>query len=244
MRIPILILLVLLSACGGSESVDTVPATVAVATTVVTTTTLPPTTTTTVAPTTTTTIFEIAEAPAGFYRFAVPGTGLTIVAPESFLTIDLGTNDVEAIFEEAEGVMDDEQLSSMLDSIDPDVFLFWAFDFENASVDFVPNINALAFDRGPFDSPEIYQEVLEEVYASFGATLTNAFILDDERSVISEGSVEAGGIGSLVYQLTVFGEEQVFSVTYSAPIDADQTYVDAIRDAMLLYSLEESVTYE
>ena len=242
MRIPALILLVLLSACGGSESVDTVP--IAVTTTVVTTTTVPPTTTTTVAPTTTTTIPEIAGAPDGFYRFAVTGTGLTIVAPDSFLTVDLGTDDVEAIFEEAEGVMDDEQLSSMIKSIDPEVFLFWAFDFENASVDFVPNINALAFDRGPFDSPHVYQEVLDEVYASFGATLTNAFILADGRSVISEGSLVAGGIGSFVYQLTVFGEEQVYSVTYSAPQDADQAFVDAIREAMPLYTLEESVTYD
>lgn len=254
MRILILIMVVLLSACSSSESVETVPPTFAAVTTITTiatTTTSTVPLTTTVPPATTSTIPEIPEAPDGFERFAVPDTGLTILAPDSFRAPDFSSADPEEFYEESlekltevfEGAGGAERAEAFLDSMNTDGGIFWAIDLENATEFFVPTVEVREADRLSDDTPDGFVNVIRDLFESLGATSFEASNFDG-RSVISEAFIESPRLTWYSFQLAVFGQDQIYNVSYAVMPEADEDYLESIRYAMLRYTLDESVTYE
>lgn len=162
-------LALLVSACAGDdaaaqETTSTQLASATSTTTVPPTTTTAPPTTTTVPSTTTTTTAAPDLEDGEWVVVADSDSTVTFVKPEGYTPIDLTAGDVEDIFDQIEedGFVLDGELRTVIDqmiatqSLD---FVYWAFDFASASIDFVPNVNIIKTPAGPFDRIEVYLEL-------------------------------------------------------------------------------------
>ena len=189
-----------------------------------TTTTAPPTTTTSAE--TSTTVAAEPSTPVVDENTFVYTDGESTIAftrPAGFIEIDLTANDVQEVFgalEEEEGVELNESLEAVVDaalSNETAEFIFWGFDFENSSIDFVSNVNALRLPAGPFDRPEVYAEVLPTQYAELGIEVVSIEEIETGLGpavkVVSMPPEE--WIEYVTVQLLAPTDEWVYSITFS-----------------------------
>lgn len=231
----VIALLVLLASCStGTESAA--PTTSLAIPTTTTTTATTTTTTTTVAPTTTIPgpSFEAAE---GFTAHRVPDSALTIAIPDSFFVVDVSAEDFAAGLEGVELTPEAESaVGTLLESgLEAD---FYAFDFDNGSVDFVPNVNVLIQGGAGGVTPDLFAQITVDTYETLGATVLRSEIADIELPAVfveallplTETSV------SHLYQLAVLDGNTGYFITYSALDPVDPAYEEIILAA--LYQVE------
>lgn len=210
-----------------------------------TTTTAPPTTTTS-AETSTTAAAEPSAPVVDENTFVYTDGESTVVftRPEGFIEIDLTANDVQEVFgalEEEEGVELNESLEAVVDaalSNETAEFIFWGFDFENSSIDFVSNVNALRLPAGPFDRPEVYAEVLPTQYAELGIEVVSIEEIETGLGpavkVVSMPPEE--WIEYVTVQLLAPTDEWVYSITFSYETldDVDEAVVNETFESLAL----------
>lgn len=205
------------SACASDDAEGQATSSTQAATTT-STTTMPPTTTT-MPPTTTAPPVVDGDWVA---ISDLDGTVL-FVEPDGYIAIDLSAGDVEEIMgqlEEEGEVPIDGELRALVDnalSSQTADFVYWAFDFESGSADFVPNVNVIKLPAGPFDRVEVYQEVLPTQYAELGLELIS---IEDINTPAGDGIMivtasPEGWVEYISVQLLVPTDDDVYTITFS-----------------------------
>jgi hypothetical protein len=157
------------------------------------------------------------------FLFVDDESSLSFLKPEGFVSVDLTAGDIEEIIlalEEEEGAELDGELRNVVDAAlnqQGADFLYWAFDFTQASEEFVPNMNVIRLASGPFDQLEVYLEVLPVQYEQLGLEVVSIEVIDVTAgpAIMVVTSPPEGWIEYVSVQLLVPTDEFVFTMTFS-----------------------------
>lgn len=221
MRRSLLLLTLVLTACGASTATTLPTATTAAAPA--------PTTTITTSPPTT----QAGNVPDGYTLHGSEALGFEVALPDEWFVADLTSDDINDIADSI--AADNPEIADLIRSATSSgdfAFRFWAFDLDDSADDFVTNVNVTAFPPGPLDDPVTYQDALGPQYESLGG------------EVLSTELVQAGGDGLYVemrlpltsatgqpvtsngYQIFVFTESEVVNISLST--DEPDEYAETI----------------
>lgn len=219
---------------GGGEAGGSSTSAVVTSTSVVETVSEMSTTTTAAAPTTaaestTSTSITSSTMSGTDGVVVVAGTKGTIsfVEPDGFIGVDLTKGDMAAIIEELEGE-DGVELNDELRAVVETAlsqggaeFLYWGFDFANATADFVSNLNVLELPSGPFDTVPIYLELLPEQYDQLGLDVASLEEVDVAAgpAVLVVTTPPEDWLTYVSVQLLVPADDFVATLTFSYPTE-------------------------
>ena len=118
-------------------------------------------------------------APGETTRYTTDDGRLQIAVPARFVAVDLTADDpqVPVEVEDKEAVA---MLERVIDSLDPEMFEFWAFDPEHTTSEFAPTLSVTRFPGGPDHTAESYTTQLPPAFASLGMTMSGSEFVELE----------------------------------------------------------------
>ncbi len=159
-----------------------------------------------------------AEVPPGFVTHGGLELGFSIALPETYRRVDLEEDDLTSMFEESPDL--DPALAELASNVvsQGNNALLWAFDFANASGQFVPNLNVIASPRGAFDQPDIYLDALAGEFESLGIDLVDLEQVEHPAGPALRARSRLAVGDEIVHsnQLIVFGDSSVINVTFTS----------------------------
>lgn len=193
--------------------------------------------------TTTTTTTAIAAPPAfepgeGLTATPVPGTPLTIAVPDSFTLVDLTQDDLAAGLEGVDVTPEAQQALDALESTGIEASLY-AYDFGRGTLAFVPNVNVVVQQGTAGIGPEFFAQASVGAYENLGGTILESNVADLEvPAVYVEVLIPiTDDTVSHAYQLTLFGDDAMYFITYSANEPVDAAYEALILEALYRFDL-------
>jgi len=176
------------------------------------------------------------DAPVGFQRVTNSGAGFSMVVPSGWEIVDASEVDADEIV--AAGASAFPELADMSDEMTAALaqgVIFWAFDFESGSADFVDNINVIKAPRQGASAEALrdlnlaqLRQVATNVTAAIETSLQGYEVVVMEYSLPAYGLI---GIGALV--LTSDTQWVITLVASSRnPLDFEfDTVIDLFREA-------------